>query len=1276
MRRSVLAMFCIAVGGWGSAVQAADRPAANAVGEIITTKGDEFVRLVGSDGFQRLAPSQKLLPGDVVRTGEYGGVAILFRDETQVRVQRNSTFEVEVVRQRGEPAVSRFKLLAGSAWSRAKSLVRAVSARLPKASSTILEMSTPTATIGIRGTDWHVMVKDGGETVVTVVSGEVSLSNELGSVDVAGGEQGVAVRGQAPTNRVIVDLKDRPLMALEIEPRWFEMLTLSDADTVADIQAQQQRTLAKDEKSRDAGDWMTLARAQYDRGQLAETAQSIEQARRLGGGTELQLIEGMLRARNGDLDGARPLLEAAVSATRPRDRLLAGLGIAGLDFDAGEYAQAERKLNELAGGYPDQVQAQLYRPALAFFAGDQDRAVQLTTEGERRFPADARFPALLSAFSLLRGDDDEMRIGFERALAIDPLQPMALNLKGTYYHDIRPDEDAALGAYETALGVTNQPELWNNYALLLSDLGRDRDAEAAHRKALAAAPDSPLVLTNYAMWLVGVDRIAEARALLERALQRKPGYSTALAAQAFITLIEGDPPASITQSQGAIVANPAEPQVYSLLSFAQYHDEQFADAEASLQLARKADPDDPLPMIIGAVMAQDQAEAGKAIRYAREGAEKVRSIGSLEVESIVNTRSGVSNLGSAYTNLDLDDWGEYYAQQSFSPYDPSSHLFLSFLYPSVRAQKAEAGQGLILDPLAVASSNRYFDFVRMPRTYLTINGGAGAEDNAHTDSAAGSLQGFARLPFPIAYNISAERSYNDGFRTNSEESSQTVLGSFGTTFNSHRDSLLLVMAAQHSTVGNPGGASDPDPDDESDAQAYTGSLGWQHRFDFDNRIMARVAVGSNLSRETNAVPFGQGLDPLLYSLIRQFGLSDTQDLVDGGLFDATAFFAAPVALTDSAATQAVCAVFPDLCAVPLRLSGRVDVNPIGVAEIEQHQLDLQFRQLFKVGSRLDFTYGAEWSPQEQEVRATRALSPLATDFAQLIDNRTPPTQFIDFFLLQPVEVGVKDKSPVTGAQAYLQALWKDSPQNPVWWIEAGAALRYVDDDTQDQTEVDPRVAVAWEPMRGHWLRAGYLREMGIPTPLNGTLAPIAVTGLAASDKLLLLNSQTLDDVQARWDAEWLPGLFSVVQYEHQDIDGDQRADELGVGVNTWFLERFGAFARYRHTWSEDTAGGATDGNELALLANHEADIGLSWVHPRQIRASVVGSFVGPSWADAANTVELDGYFTVGASVNWQPMKRHWSLTLAAQNLFDEDYDLLLDVPAPGTAVAFTAEYRF
>lgn len=1254
------------------------------VGEIVTAKGDERIRFVGSQRDDALTVGQQLAPGDVVKTGPYGGVAILFRDDTQIRVHRNSVFEVSAVRGTGQVQVSRFKLLAGSAWSRAKSLFRSVSAEIA-GKPTVLEMQTPTATIGIRGTDWHVAVKDSGETLVTVVTGQVNLANALGEVEVAGGEQGVAAPGQAPIKRVLIDIKDRPLMAIEFEPRWFEILTLSPGNTTADILGAAKLIEDKAPTARSRQDWLALARAQYDRGRLQIAQEALDGARRAGAtGAEVDLVQGMLLGRRGDYAGARPLLESARASLTERDKVLAELGLVGVDFNAGEYAKAQKKLDALPPQHPNIVDAHLYQPALMFFSGDQDTALKLATDGERQFPNDARFPAIESAFHLIRGEDDLMKQKFEQALAIDPAQIIALNLKGNYYHNIRPNEEEAMGAYQSALKVAEVPELWNNYALLLDDLGHDRAAEDAYRKAEALDPNSPLVLTNRAMWLARVDRLGEAKALLQKAENNKPGYSTALLVSGFLTLIEGKPELAVQELQKAIVANPAEPQAYTALAFAQYGAEQFADADHSIELARKADPDDPLPLIVGAVMAQDQAEAGKAIRFSREGLEKIRTIGSLEVESIVNTRSGTSNVGSSYANLDLDDWGEYYAQQAFSPYDASSHIFLSQTYPSVRAQKAEAGQGLILDPLAFAASNRYYDFARMPRSYLTIGGGVGSEDNAHTDSEAGAFQGFARLPLPVAYSLTANRSNNDGFRTNSESLNETVIAGIGTTFNKHRDGLIGIFAAIHSKAGAAGNASDPDPDDENEVQSYIGSIGYQHRFDFGNRLMFRAAIGSNLQRTTNAQPFGPGQNQLLYSLIRQFGLSSTRNLVNSGLFDSSGFFGTPTAVTDSANTQAVCAVFPAVCAVPLSLPSHVDTNPIGVAEVEQHELDLQFRHLFNVAKHLDLTYGVEWTPQEQDLRATRAFSPVATDIATLIDNRVPPTQFINFLFLEPRAVSAKDAFPTTGAQAYAQASWRDRNVDPRWWAEGGAFVRYFDDDTRDQVSVDPRFGLGFSPMRNQWLRAGYLREMGIPTPLNGTLAPIAVAGLAASDKLLLLNKQVLDDAQARWDAEWLPGLYSVVGFEHQQIDADptrgefdQRADELSVGVNTWFLERFGAFARYRHTWSEITEDGDPNkGNDVALLADDEFDVGLSWIHPRQIRASIGGAYVGPRWGDSANTTKLDGYFTVGASINWQPLDRHLSLTLAAQNLFDASYDFQTNIPAPGTAIAISAEYRF
>ena len=75
-------------------------------------------------------------------------------------------------------------------------------------------------------------------------------------------------------------------------------------------------------------------------------------------------------------------------------------------------------------------------------------------------------------------------------------------------------------------------------------------------------------------------------------------------------------------------------------------------------------------------MAVDQAEAGEAIRLAREGLEKTLRSETYARELLASNSGGSTALGNAYANLGLNEWGGFYEQLSFSPYLPNGYFFL------------------------------------------------------------------------------------------------------------------------------------------------------------------------------------------------------------------------------------------------------------------------------------------------------------------------------------------------------------------------------------------------------------------------------------------------------------------------------------------------------------------------------------------------------------------------------------------------------------------------
>ena len=121
------------------------------VGQVVSARGSERLVVAGTDVEQRVRRGQLLGAGDRIETGRYGRMSLLLRDETQIRLQRNTSFVVEGVRKAAadeQPTVGR--LLKGALWARVVVGVRQVTGL---ASANRIEVRTPTSTIGIRGTD-------------------------------------------------------------------------------------------------------------------------------------------------------------------------------------------------------------------------------------------------------------------------------------------------------------------------------------------------------------------------------------------------------------------------------------------------------------------------------------------------------------------------------------------------------------------------------------------------------------------------------------------------------------------------------------------------------------------------------------------------------------------------------------------------------------------------------------------------------------------------------------------------------------------------------------------------------------------------------------------------------------------------------------------------------------------------------------------------------------------------------------------------------------------
>jgi hypothetical protein len=150
-------------------------------GDTMLVRGSSFSTPVRSD--------VPIRSGDRIRTGPDGRVQLRFADGALMSIAPGSDFRVEAYAFDAQRQRSFFELMQGS--------VRAVSGRIGKRDPDDFRLRTPTATIGIRGTEFTVDETvcpaagcAAGATpglVVAVIEGRVSVRNEAGSVVVPAG---------------------------------------------------------------------------------------------------------------------------------------------------------------------------------------------------------------------------------------------------------------------------------------------------------------------------------------------------------------------------------------------------------------------------------------------------------------------------------------------------------------------------------------------------------------------------------------------------------------------------------------------------------------------------------------------------------------------------------------------------------------------------------------------------------------------------------------------------------------------------------------------------------------------------------------------------------------------------------------------------------------------------------------------------------------------------------------------------------------------------------
>src|SRR5262245_60410801 len=150
-----------------------------------TTAG---VTVTGRNGQTRaLSRGSELDEGDTIRTNADGRAQLRFTDGSYVSLQPNTDFAISEYKYDGKADGSE-----RSFYGLVRGAMRTVTGAIGRVNRNAYRITTPTATVGIRGTGGVIQVLNDGSTLVIGTSGIWSLTNPAGSIDVPAGVSGLA----------------------------------------------------------------------------------------------------------------------------------------------------------------------------------------------------------------------------------------------------------------------------------------------------------------------------------------------------------------------------------------------------------------------------------------------------------------------------------------------------------------------------------------------------------------------------------------------------------------------------------------------------------------------------------------------------------------------------------------------------------------------------------------------------------------------------------------------------------------------------------------------------------------------------------------------------------------------------------------------------------------------------------------------------------------------------------------------------------------------------
>lgn len=928
------------------------------------------------------------------------------------------------------------------------------------------------------------------------------------------------------------------------------------------------------------------------------------------------------------------------------------------DFAArapGDAAATTRAIDALAAGEPlplpqgqDQAATRAfilaYQGELAEAMAEVDTALGLT-------PGDPALLTLKTRIALLLGDGEQAARIAASVLASNPDDPVALAQRA----EIRLlyEGQPYLARQDAERAIMLDPRRALSFATLadiLLERGALREAVQALQAGLEISPDNPALLARLATARLSQNRFEDAEATNARALEIDPSLEVVRATNADIALRRGDPELAAQEALAASAASPGYARALLRLAEAEYRQGRTAVAVQQLDAADRLDPDSPMIALARTAIAIHRFDGDGAITGAREARRRFQARGGVYSNLSENRETG-SLFSQAFRFLNLDGWGRYYSDRVFDSFNPTSYFdqavnpvanpfVTSNLGPGFRPEQGDDLQqissflqGLTFDPLNAAYSIRRLQFSNEVFGEQTLGVETTSQPFATIPRIFAQADGLIQSPLPVGYSLRL--------------STSNVLDTGGPD-----------LANDRTFNGTLWGGAEISPDDRLTT------------FVRGRRLRASSAANARFGRPVDSEEDGDAVEAFGF-FTHSFGFRNVLTVGGGVGRDSVLVQSDPL---------------PTALAQDLTRSNQV---------IDQDN-DFEFASISYARGvgRLDIEVGAEavWR---------RVSNRLVDDLFLQQFGFDPSNPGLPVPIPGAFDVSVIDDRTITRQRQ--QRVYLDARLVPLGPIMLQGQIAYVsskleligdppfqfgDFNQNNRDRIDYRVGGAWEPRAGQWLRVGYASQTASVLPF--TFAPLDSIGLRpniAPSRVSVPYSSTM----ARWDSEWSPHFFTVVEYQHQEFPfllipaptgqaetaaRRARIDRLSISANLWLPGNFGLTANYAYA---DSFGDRSQPNEvltgpLPYVPGHFARLALTWSHPSRLRLSLAQSYLGDQ-NDLLGDTNSD-FFSTDSTLQWEPFNRHVIVRLDATNIFDAKVRQRGFLPQGGRTVTASLAFRF